>query len=87
MQKQREVVRQLITRSLSDQISAKEGSSRNKRRRDRSGGAGGAGGERNDVPGKMKWTCVSIAKQSQECAVDVVVAVVAAAAAQMKKKT
>lgn len=52
MQKQREVVRQLITRSLSDQISAKEGSSRNKRRLDRSGG--GAGGERSDVPGKMK---------------------------------
>ena len=73
MQKQREVVRPLITRSLLDQTLMKEGlrSSRSKRKRNSAVvvrflaalDAGGSVGDRNAVPRRMKWTCVSTAKK------------------------
>ena len=73
MQKQREVVRLLITRSLLDQTLMKEGlrSSRSTRKRTSAVvfrflaalDAGGSVGDRNAVPGRRKWTCVSIAKK------------------------
>ena len=73
VQKQREVVRLLITRSLLDQTLMKEGlrSSRSTRKRNSAVvvrflaalDAGGSLGDRNAVPGRMKWTCVSIAKK------------------------
>ena len=73
VQKQREVVRLLITRSLLDQTLMKEGlrSSRSTRKRNSAVvvrffaalDAGGSVGDRNAVPGRRKWTCVSIAKK------------------------
>ena len=73
MQKQREVVRLLITRSLLDQTLMKEGlrSSRSTRKKNSAVvvrflaalDAGDSLGDRNAVPGRRKWTCVSIAKK------------------------